>query len=93
MLGMKRLKKHKRFALIEDNTIEPLYYGDSDEQRWIELEKGKYYLYHNVLISENGKITSIALMRHRIIKESDNINLLKKLQKEKIKNGKEKSNF
>lgn len=82
MPGMKRLKKHKRFALIEDNTIEPLYYGDSDEQRWIELEKGKYYLYHDVLISENGKITSIALMRHQIVKESDNVNLLKKLQKE-----------
>lgn len=63
---MKKFKTNfKKYALLEDGTIEPLYY-DNDELRRVEQENGAYYLYHDVF-----KGSCIAYYRHKIIKEAD----------------------
>lgn len=59
------MKEHKRYALLENGTIEPLYY-DRHSSRWIEEEKGQSFLIHDVFFGN-----CIALCRHRIVKESD----------------------
>ena len=65
--------EHKRYALLEDGSISPLKYSDGS-LRWIELEDGEYYLYHDVW---TGK--AIALYRHKIIKEADTIEELRRI--------------
>ncbi len=61
------MKEHKRYALLENGTIEPLFY-DKHEMRNIEDGKdGSSYLIHDVYL--NG---CIALCRNKIVRESDN---------------------
>ena len=63
---MKRFKTNfKKYALLEDGTIEPLYYSNGELRR-VEQENGAYYLYHDVFLG-----SCIAYMRHKIIKEAD----------------------
>lgn len=74
---------HKKYGLLEDGSIEPLWYCnlyalDESEMRDIEEENGKYYLYHDrASFDENGKLTRIAYCKHEIIKEADNVEELK----------------
>ena len=60
----------KRYALLEDNTIEPLYYDyDNNEERWIEEEDGELYL---MVDRWNKDYTIQKLLKLKIIKQSDN---------------------
>lgn len=38
--------KIKRYGLLENGQIEPLYYGDTDEMRDVAREGRRWYLYH-----------------------------------------------
>lgn len=71
---------HKKYGLLEDGTIEPLYYDFKDEdgnpineQRMIEEENGEYFLLHDVWMAGG-----IAFCCHKIIKEADTKEELKK---------------
>ena len=71
---------HKKYGLLENGTIEPLYYDFKDEdgnpineQRMIEEENGEYFLLHDVWMAGG-----IAFCCHKIIKEADTIEELKK---------------
>ena len=65
---------HKKYGLLEDGTIEPLYYDldgdllDPDNERHIEydVKKGAFVLYHDRWFDGN-----IAYCCHAIIRESD----------------------
>ena len=77
--------KHKKFALLDDGTIEPLYYDEEcTEERYIEEENDRYYLYHDVFIFDEEKnIVSIALKKNMIIKESNSEKKLEKYKESK----------
>ena len=61
------------YALLEDGTIEPLWYHSEDgtkEQRDAYQENGKFFLIHDRRFSYLG-ITGISRYRHKIIRTSD----------------------
>jgi len=62
---------HQKYALLEDGTIESLYY-ENNEPRWIEKEGKYYYLIHDRPIIKDNKLVAVALCKNRIIKEADN---------------------
>ena len=73
--------EHKKYALLENNTIEPLYYdNDKLEQRRIEKEGKDFYLYHDKYEFKGGKLFSISLHKDKIIQESDDIDFLKRFK-------------
>ena len=69
--------KIKRYGLLENGQIEPLYYGDTDEMREVVREGRHYYLYHDEYRQMPNGSTMQCLMRHRIVKMAD--------RKEKLK--------
>lgn len=78
----KLVKEHRKYGLLENNTIENLYYSNGEE-RIIVKEKDSYYLYHDVFqFDKDGKLEKVHLYKHKIVRESDNMNFLKKLQKD-----------
>jgi hypothetical protein len=89
---MKKLKKHKKYALLWNNHIESLYYSNGEE-RYIEEEKDGYYLVHDVgKFDINGKLIAIELRKDKIIEESDNELKLERIRKER-EDGKEKDSI
>ena len=69
--------KHKKYGLLEDGTIEHLWYDDK-EMRDIREEKEKYYLFHDRFIfDEKGNLRRIDYCKHQIIKEADSVEDLK----------------
>ncbi len=69
--------KHRKYGLLEDGTIEPLWYDDK-EMRDITKEKGKYYLLHDRFsFDEKGNLRRICYCKHQIIKEADSVEELK----------------
>ena len=75
---------HKKYALLDDGTIEPLYYDvnaplDYDNLRWIETEDDgrKPCLYHDKWIAGG-----CALYVNAIIKEADTIEELEEYKRE-----------
>lgn len=61
------------YALLEDGTIEPLWYHSEDgtkEQRDAYQENGKFFLNHDRWFSYLG-ITGISQYHHKIIRTSD----------------------
>lgn len=71
----------KRFGLLENGTIEPLYYGNSDEPREVVRESGGWFLYHDeYVLTPNGIMQQ--LLRHKIVKMADRkVDLLNDLKK------------
>lgn len=63
--------KHK-YALLEDGTVEPLYYKNGEPREAFQDEDGKCYLVHDRLIRINGA-NSIAFCHLRIIATADDI--------------------
>ena len=63
------------YALLEDGTIEPLWYHSEDgtkEQRWCykDEENGQYYLDHDRWFKFNG-LSTVGRFHHRIIRTAD----------------------
>ena len=72
------------YALLEDGTIEPLWYHSEDgtkEQRNAYQERGKFFLDHDRQFSYLG-ITGISRHHHKIIRTSDSKEELEKENKE-----------
>lgn len=63
---MKVKTNFKKYALLENGTIEPLYYSNGELRRIEQERDGTYHLYHDVFY---GNI--IAYCDHKIIKEAD----------------------
>ena len=79
----------KLWGLLEDGSIEPLYYGVKKdtksskglEPRWVEQEKKKWFLQHDrYMCDKNGKVVAIATCYSRIIEQSDDLEEIIKLQ-------------
>ena len=81
---------HKKYALLEDGTIEPLYYSN-DEPRSIDEEKNRLNL--DRIKFFGGKSYSILTMSLKIIKEGDSREELEvykeKMEKKKAEKTKE----
>lgn len=68
---------HKKYGLLEDGSIEPLWYDDI-EMRDIRNENSEYYLLHDKFsFDDNGNLKRISYCKHKIIKEADNVEELK----------------
>ena len=61
--------KHKKYALLDNGNIEPLWYDDVEMR---QIEKG-YLIYDKVEFYDNGSLKSISLCKSKIIKEADTI--------------------
>ena len=74
---------HKKYALLDDGTIEPLYYDVNDTLDWDNLR----HIEHDdngenpCLVHDRWDADGIALCVNKIIKEADTIEELEKCQR------------
>lgn len=73
--------EHKKYGLLENGDIEPLYYGDYVEPRLIVEEDNEFYLLHDVY-KTTDKGLMICFCKHKIIKESDSYEELEVIKNE-----------
>ena len=73
--------EHKKYGLLENGEIEPLYYGDFVEPRYIVEENGKHYLLHDVY-KTTDKGLMICYCKHEIINEADSYEELEVIKNE-----------
>ena len=74
------MKRHKKYALLEDDTIEPLYYPNG-EPRHIDEEENCLILYRIKIYGARG-YTSMT-MGLKIIKEADTKEELEEFKEKK----------
>ena len=76
------MTEHRKYALLENGSIQNLWYDD-EEPRMIEnIEGYDYLVYDKIDIRDNGDIRSIGLFLGRIIQEADTIEELEALKNE-----------
>ena len=74
--------EHRKYALLENGSIQSLWYDD-EEPRMIEnIEGYDYLVYDKIDLDENAGIKSMSLCVGKIIQEADTIEELEALKNE-----------
>ena len=74
--------EHRKYALLENGSIQSLWY-DEEEPRMIEnIEGYDYLVYDKIDLDENARIKCISLCVGKIIQEADTIEELEALKNE-----------
>lgn len=68
--GENVISLNHKYALLENGTIEPLFYSDGEPRMAYQGEDGKHYLDHDVWGEFMGR-RACFYCRHEIIKTSD----------------------
>ena len=74
--------EHRKYALLENGSIQSLYYDDVEMRHIENIEGYDYLLYDKIDISDNGDIRSIGLFLGKIIQEADTIEELEAIKNE-----------